>query len=179
MLEPILHLISSLATHLVAVKAMLLQHHGLSVRELLVLAIVTSTRETTLTELHRILGVQKSALSSLLERLRRKSLIVRTQSQEDRRRWKIALTPHGEVVMNQLMEEEQQLLGPAFETLSDEEKATLLTVTNNLTQQVIDIQRQRGWRAGREPWDRETGAKERVKYDQAIAGASLQVSLQA
>jgi DNA-binding MarR family transcriptional regulator len=158
--EPILHLVSSLATHLVAVKAFLLQYHGLSFRESLVLAMVTSMGETSLTELHRILGVQKSALSSLLERLFRKSLITRTQSPEDRRRWKIALTPHGEVVMNQLMEEEQQLLAPAFETLSDEEEATLTSVTNNLMQQVIDIQRQRGWRAGREPWDGETGAKE-------------------
>jgi len=158
--EPILHLVSTLATHLVVVKAFLLQHHGLSVRELLVLAMVTSMGETSLTELHRILGVQKSALSSLLERLCRKSLITRTQSPKDRRRWKIALTPHGEVVMNQLMEEEQQLLAPAFETLSDEEEATLTSVTNSLIQQVIDIQRQRGWRTGREQRDGETDAKE-------------------
>ena len=158
--EPILHLVSSLATHLVVAKAFLLQYHGLSFRESLVLAMVTSMGETSLTELHRILGVQKSALSSLLERLCWKSLITRTQSPEDRRRWKIALTPHGEVVMNQLMEEEQQLLAPAFETLSDEEEATLTSVTNSLMQQVIDIQRQRGWRTGREHRDGETDAQE-------------------
>jgi DNA-binding MarR family transcriptional regulator len=170
MAEPILHLVSSLATHLVAVKAILLQHHGLSVRESLVLGIVTSMRETSLTELHRILGVQKSALSSLLERLCRKSLITRAQSPADRRRWKIALAPHGEGVMNQLMEEEQQLLGPAFETLSDDEKATLMTVTSSLMQQVIDIQRQRGWSPGRESRDGQPKPKKGVKYVEAPAG---------
>ena len=65
-----------------------------------------------ISELHRVLGQNKSTLTAVLDRLESRKLTIRKLNPKDRRSWLIELTPKGEALAGKLRKEYE-----AFEEL--------------------------------------------------------------
>ncbi|SDH01324.1 DNA-binding transcriptional regulator, MarR family [Sinosporangium album] len=84
------------------------------------------------TELGRLLNLEKSSVSGLVDRVERRGLVVRVRDSRDRRTCRIALTPEGVKLANdsheKLTERLETLAGP----LSQEAKLGLTEVATQL-----------------------------------------------
>lgn len=134
------HLLSTLALHLLAIKNVLAQHYHLSLREVAVLGFLAVWGKVAFTQLHRQSGIPKSALTSLIDRLCARSLVERRQDSRDRRRWWVFLTPEGERFVQRLQGEEAALLRPYLQGLSAEEERALHQALEALTQRLTQAQ---------------------------------------
>lgn len=93
-----------------------------------ILCMLKETGPITQSELTQRLGIQPGSASEVLGKLCEAGLIIREQSQEDRRTTKIHLTETGkqesEIAFAQRKERQQKM----FESLSEEEKRILLDI---------------------------------------------------
>lgn len=58
-----------------------------------------------ISELHRVLGQNKSTLTAILDRLEARELVVRRLNPSDRRSWMVDLTPDGDALARKLRNE--------------------------------------------------------------------------
>jgi DNA-binding MarR family transcriptional regulator len=88
------------------------------------------------TELGDHLGVTSAAASQMLERLVQQELILRTEDPDDRRVKQIALTDKGHRILEDGIRARQGWLNDLAETLSDNEKETIMVGLNILIDKV-------------------------------------------
>ena len=104
----------------------LIQRHGVTVPQLLVLQALREPRELSAGELARRVHLSQGTITDLLIRLEKRSLIVRLRDETDRRRIQVRLTPEGEA----LVDEAPPLLHDRFlvqlEGLADWERTQML-----------------------------------------------------
>jgi DNA-binding MarR family transcriptional regulator len=99
------------------------------------------------TDLGDHLGVTSAAASQMLERLVQQELILRTEDPNDRRVKQIVLTDKGNRVLEEGIRARQRWLDDLAETLSDDEKETIMLGLNilidkiNLLTQPIELER--------------------------------------
>lgn len=93
-----------------------------------ILCMLKETGPITQSELTQRLGIQPGSASEVLGKLCEAGLIIREQSQEDRRTTQVYLTEKGkkeaEIAFAQRKERQQKM----FESLSEEEKRTFLDI---------------------------------------------------
>jgi len=70
------------------------REHGLSIIQTRLLGILRD-RRPTMNELARLLGLDKSSVTGLVDRAERRGLVARVPSTADRRAWLVSLTDHG------------------------------------------------------------------------------------
>lgn len=119
-------LIFSFLTHVARTKLSLAQHHGLSLRELIVVATIATQGPVSFKQLHELLSIPKSALTGLVDYLHERHLVDRRQDSQDRRRWFVALTSPGKRLVETIQEEDTRLVQSALESLEEPEQTAFL-----------------------------------------------------
>jgi DNA-binding MarR family transcriptional regulator len=89
-------------------------------------------------ELSRFLGVSRNTVSALLNGLEEQGLIERHLHPTDRRQFLIHITPGGHDLVCTRAPEFGAFVASMFETLSPEERATLLTLLDKLFEGLLD-----------------------------------------
>lgn len=82
------------------------------------------------------LGVQLSSASGLLDRLEKLGLLERTHSTKDRRVVLLHLTPKGEEMVDEIMEQKRQSIAGIFSTLSPDERMVYLEMMQKVVGQI-------------------------------------------
>lgn len=90
-------------------------------------------RLTSQAELTEHLGIQSGSASEVLSKMESAGLILRTESEADRRTVNLTLTPLGEENALLALEEREKKKNDMFSVLSQEEKAALLSILEKLT----------------------------------------------
>ena len=84
-------------------------------------------------ELAHELNCNASNITGLIDRMQEKDLVFREHSREDRRVWKVKLTPAGEKVKNKLLPRHLQNIEENMNHLSQEELQSLYNLLEKLS----------------------------------------------
>jgi len=82
------------------------------------------------------LGLRLSSASGLLDRMARLGLLKRTHSTEDRRVVLLTLTPKGEQMVDEIMEQKRQSIADIFSTLTTEERTVFTKMMQKVVKQI-------------------------------------------
>lgn len=92
------------ATHRIGLHIEDLDDPRVNQAEAHVLAHLASTEQATIGQVHRAFGHKRSTLTSILDRLERRNLIVRTSDARDRRTFIVSLTKRGRTAARRVVE---------------------------------------------------------------------------
>jgi DNA-binding MarR family transcriptional regulator len=143
MLDVSPQIFSSLLTHLTVLQMAIAQHHSLSLRELLVLGVLATQGNIPFKELSAALSIPKSALTGLIDRLQAHGIVERRQSEWDRRCWLVTLTPSGRHLTQAIQGEEDRLMQPALDGLSETEQEAFLKAIQALNSELEGVRPRR------------------------------------
>ena len=132
-------LIFSFLTHAARIKLSLALQHGLSLREFLVLGIISTQGPATFKQLHELLAISKSALTGLIDALYDRRLVDRRQDLQDRRRWFVALTSPGERLVRSIQDEDSRLLGSALDSLEESEQTAFVKAAEAVQKELAKV----------------------------------------
>ncbi|MEU4190861.1 MarR family transcriptional regulator [Kribbella sp. NPDC026611] len=90
---------------------------------------------TGMTDLSHILGIERSSLTSMVDRLERRSLVARTTHPTDRRACRIELTPTGETLANECHARVVARIDDLTSTLPPATRRTLTTTLQSILNQ--------------------------------------------
>lgn len=102
-----------------------------------ILDILLQSEATSQAELTEHLGIQSGSASEILSKMEAAGLIRRTESEADRRTVNITLTETGKTEAKIAHEEREEKKADMFSVLSEEEKHTLLSTLEKLTEDWI------------------------------------------
>ena len=105
--------------------------------QMLILDILGGQRECKMTDLARILGVTKSAVTGLTDRLIRSGLLKRMRSKQDRRIVNVALTPKGLDQAKKFKSFRLNMIASMFSTISETERTQYLRILRKLHRNVV------------------------------------------
>lgn len=91
-----------------------------------ILIILLETGNITQSRLAEWLGIQSGSVSEVLAKLEKNSLIVRTESPDDRRTTNITLTEQGRALAEEAVKQRKARHEEMFTCLTEDEKSTLL-----------------------------------------------------
>jgi MarR family transcriptional regulator for hemolysin len=94
---------------------------GLSVPQFRGLALIYHHPDVSLSEIAEHVGMGLPSASKMIEGLVERKLVVRSESQEDRRRKEIRITAEGRRVFEEFRKKARQVLAKKLETLTNEE----------------------------------------------------------
>lgn len=86
---------------------------------------VLRDREPTMNQLGRLLGLDKSSISGLVDRAQRRGLVTRTVSANDRRAFRVSITDAGRQLIEQLAAQFAEQIELAVAPLSDVDRERL------------------------------------------------------
>lgn len=124
-----------------------LDRHGVSVAQWVVLRTLYDLDSVTLVDAAKLIGVDKSSLSRMMERLEDKKLVVRAANAKDGRSAYLKLSPAGRKLVPVLAREADENDAVFFETLSNTQKKQLEQIVKNLLSA-------NGWAVSRRGQDR-------------------------
>lgn len=101
------------------------QEHGLSLRQHMVLSALHRSPGMTQIELGRAVGMDKTTLTSELDRLERAGLVERSVDPRDRRARVLALTPHGNQLRSAVSTGAERAESEALSVFSADDTARL------------------------------------------------------
>lgn len=99
-----------------------------------ILTILLEAGTIAQSELTQQLGVQPGSASEVIGKLESAGLILRTPSPSDRRTMDITLTPEGQIQAEKFLALREQRHRAMFACLSEEEKATLLSLLERINE---------------------------------------------
>ncbi len=109
---------------------------GVTATQLNVLKLLGEIGELSLSELSRRLASQNSAVTGIVDRMVQADLVVREQSPEDRRVWRIRLTEKGQSIERRAKVAPWDLLHSALAALSGREKEALVVILKKVAAHV-------------------------------------------
>jgi DNA-binding MarR family transcriptional regulator len=109
---------------------------GVTATQLNVLKLLEEIGELSLSELSRRLASQNSAVTGIVDRMVQADLVIREQSPEDRRVWRIRLTEKGAGIARRAKVAPWDLLHDALEALSAREKEALVSILKKVAAHV-------------------------------------------
>ena len=117
--------------------------HGLSIVQARLLGVLRD-RTPTMNELARILGLDKSSVTGLVDRAERRGLVIRVPSTSDRRVVLVSLTADGRALVSQAAERFEADALTMLGRLPPEDRATLSRLVSqllaaNAAEQGIDL----------------------------------------
>lgn len=89
---------------------------------------VTRHTRTTMSEIAKVLSIQTSSASVLVDRLIRDKMLARSRDEKDRRVVWIRATPKARQVMKRIMNQKRQSVKSIFGSLSEKERRQYLTI---------------------------------------------------
>lgn len=90
---------------------------GLRSNELSILRIISEKENVIIKDVVETLNVPKSTLTSMIDRLEKRNLIIRAISHEDRRSYKLELTQEGIIAQNEHIRFEEEIYGKIISSL--------------------------------------------------------------
>lgn len=109
----------------------------LSNNELAIVRIISENEETIIKDIVDELNVPKSTLTSMIDRLENRDIIVRGISKRDRRSYKLELTDKGRTIQNEHDEFEKEIYGKIITSLDTyEEREQLLTLIGKIADNI-------------------------------------------
>ncbi|RFU42828.1 MarR family transcriptional regulator [Actinomadura logoneensis] len=115
------YLLKHVQARLAEESARALEPFGVSGRELAVLAVLGESRPISQLEGAGRLGVDRTTMVGLVDRLERRGLVERRRSEQDRRKNVVALTPDGEDLLRRAEEARRRMERAFLEPLGDAE----------------------------------------------------------
>jgi MarR family transcriptional regulator, organic hydroperoxide resistance regulator len=112
------------------------QRVGVTATQLNVLKLLEEIGELSLSELSRRLAAQNSAVTGIVDRMVAGGLVVREQSAEDRRVWRIRMTERGEEIARGAQVRPWDLLRSALASLALKEKDQLVAILRKVAAHV-------------------------------------------
>jgi DNA-binding MarR family transcriptional regulator len=106
--------------------------HGITATQLNVLKLLQEIGELSLSELSRRMAARNSTLTGIIDRMVAAELVTREQSDEDRRVWRIQLTPRGRAIAETIEVAPWNLLRSALRALPDAERGVLIALLTKL-----------------------------------------------
>ena len=116
------------ATHRIGLYIAELEDPAVNQAEAHVLAHLGATGDATIGQVHRAFGHKRSTLTSILDRLEERKLIVRTSDARDRRTFVVSLTRTGRAAARRVTEHLQALESRALQGLSPADVRAFLRV---------------------------------------------------
>ena len=104
--------------------------------QMIILEILRAQNECKMGDLSRMLGVTKSAVTGLTDRLIKVGLARRRRSKEDRRVVKIKLTPKGSSLSKQINEYKLRMIASLFSNISPKERTVYLGILRKLEKNI-------------------------------------------
>jgi DNA-binding MarR family transcriptional regulator len=98
--------------------------HDLSIIQTRLLGVLRD-REPTMNQLGRLLGLDKSSISGLVDRAQRRGLVTRTVSASDRRAFQVSITDAGRQLVEQLAAQFAERIELSVAPLSDADRQRL------------------------------------------------------
>jgi DNA-binding MarR family transcriptional regulator len=112
------------------------QRIGITATQLNVLKLLEEIGELSLSELSRRLAAQNSTVTGIVDRMVQAGLVVREQSAEDRRVWRIRMTPRGAELAGKTQVLPWDLLRTALASLDRREKEQLVSILQKVAAHV-------------------------------------------
>jgi DNA-binding MarR family transcriptional regulator len=112
------------------------QRVGVTATQLNVLKLLEEIGELSLTELSRRLAAQNSTVTGIVDRMVQAGLVVREQSAEDRRVWRIRTTDRGQEIARKVQVLPWDLLRSALGSLALKEKEQLVAILRKVAAHV-------------------------------------------
>jgi DNA-binding MarR family transcriptional regulator len=116
------------ATHHIGLHIAELDDPVVNQAEAHVLAHLAASGDATIGDVHRAFGHRRSTLTSILDRLERRKLVVRSSDPRDRRTFRIALTKSGIAAAERVISHLARLEAVALRGVSASELRTFLRV---------------------------------------------------
>ncbi|MEA0970099.1 MarR family transcriptional regulator [Candidatus Megaera venefica] len=129
--------------------AALLAEHDISVAQWVVLRTLYDKQNISLNEAARLVGVDNSSLSRMIERLVQKNLVSRTNIDKDRRSVQLSLTSTGKALVPKLAQLADKNDESFFQILSTQKRQELLDTIKQLLET--------------NGWDQLTRGKDRIE----------------
>ncbi len=109
---------------------------GITATQLNVLKLLGEIGELSLSELSRQLAAKNSTVTGIIDRMVSADLVIREQSAEDRRVWRIRATERGRAIARRIDVAPWDLLRSALEALPEAEQHALITTLEKLAAHV-------------------------------------------
>ena len=110
---------------------------GLSTNEIAIIRIISEKEEVIIKDILEILNLPKSTLTSIIDRLEKRNLIVRAISKRDRRSYKLELTEEGKIAQDEHIKFEEEVYGKIMVSLDTyEEREELLKLIRKIAENI-------------------------------------------
>jgi DNA-binding MarR family transcriptional regulator len=109
---------------------------GVTATQTTVLKLLDEIGELSLSELSRKMAAQNSTVTGIVERMVQADLVVREQSAEDRRVWRIRLSERGRALARRIDVAPWRLLRQAVAALPPRERDTLVALLGKVAERV-------------------------------------------
>jgi DNA-binding MarR family transcriptional regulator len=113
--------------------------HGITATQLNALKLLQSVGDISLSELSRKMSATNSAITGLVDRMVEAKLVAREQSAEDRRVWKIRLTPEGRAMAKKVDVAPWEILRDAVTALPQAELDQLMKTLLKVADHIEDV----------------------------------------
>lgn len=109
-----------------------------TLRQLYYIELINKNKNISISEISRILEVKKSTVSVAINQLIDMGIVIKTQSESDKRFYFLQLTPKGENIINKHMEIHKDTIKKILEILNPEEVDNFIKIINKITASVIN-----------------------------------------
>jgi DNA-binding MarR family transcriptional regulator len=113
--------------------------HGITATQLNALKLLQSVGDLSLSDLSKKMSATNSAITGLVDRMVEAGLVAREQSAEDRRVWKIKLTPEGRAMAKKVDVAPWEILQTALMALPPAELEQLITTLLKVADHVENV----------------------------------------
>ena len=115
------------------IESKFLKIQGLRTNELSILRIISEKENVIIKDILETLNVPKSTLTSMIDRLEKRNLIIRAISNTDRRSYKLELTQEGHMAQEEHIKFEEELYGKIMLSLDTyEDRENLLKLIRKM-----------------------------------------------
>ena len=110
---------------------------GLSTNELAIIRIISEKEEVIIKDILEVLKLPKSTLTSIIDRLEERKIIIRAISNRDRRSYKLELTEKGKIIQDEHIKFEEEVYGKIILSLdTHEEREKLLELIRKIVRNI-------------------------------------------
>jgi len=103
---------------------------------MVIVQLLSRKKSCKMTDVAKILGVTKSAVTGFSDRLIKMQIIKRSRSRKDRRIVNVALTPKGKALAKKLYNFKLRVIAKLFSSLNQKERTQYLCILKKITRNI-------------------------------------------
>ncbi|MGB2706364.1 MAG: MarR family transcriptional regulator [Candidatus Omnitrophota bacterium] len=117
----------------------------LTISQMLILEMLRAKKECRMSDISKSLGVTKSAITAITDRLIKAHLVKRVRSQDDRRVVTACLRPQGLKLSNKLQNHKLRVISALFSNISREERTQYLSILRKVQKNLASKPRRKSY----------------------------------